>query len=275
MRMRYGFVIPGGDVDVLVEVAQEIEAAGWDGVFIADGVYGADPWVSMAAMAVKTERVLIGPLLTPPSRRRPWTLASQVATLDRLTGGRAVLPVGLGANDTGFDKVGEATDRKVKAQLLDESLEIMVRFWSGERFRYAGEHYRVDWDSDWLYTPVQRPRVPIWVVGAWPRERSMRRALRWDGVVPQKMGAGPFPDPLTPDDVRAVAAYVREHRESDAPFEIVVEGVSANGDRERAAAEVGPFTEAGATWWIESMWDVPGGMETVRARVAQGPPRVE
>ncbi|MDP9380206.1 MAG: LLM class flavin-dependent oxidoreductase [Chloroflexota bacterium] len=140
--MRYGFVIPGGDVKTLVEVAQEIEEAGWNGVFVADGVYGTDPWVSLAAIAVCTQRVRIGTLLTPPSRRRPWKLASEAATLDRLSNGRVILPVGLGATDTGFDKVGEETDRRVRAKLLDESLEIMTGFWSGRKFSFEGEHYR-------------------------------------------------------------------------------------------------------------------------------------
>jgi alkanesulfonate monooxygenase SsuD/methylene tetrahydromethanopterin reductase-like flavin-dependent oxidoreductase (luciferase family) len=272
-NVRYGFVIPGGDVLSHIEMAQQIEAAGWDGVFLAEGIYGTDPWVSLAAIAVRTEQVRIGTLLTPPSRRRPWKLASEAATLDRLSGGRVILSVGLGAIDTGFAMVGEVTDRKVRAELLDESLEIITRLWSGQPFSFQGQHYHVNWDATWSYTPVQSPRIPIWVVGAWPRAQSMRRALRWDGLLPTKPeGHGAFA-PVTPDDVRAMRAFVADQRPNAEAFDIVIEGVAPADDPEQAAATVRPFAEAGATWWIESMWDVPGGLDAVRMRIEQGPPR--
>src|SRR5215469_16125220 len=130
--MRYGFVIPGGDVETLIEAAQEIETAGWDAVFVGDGVYGTDPWVALAAIAVQTTQVRLGPLVTPASRRPPWKLASETATLDRLSHGRVILPVGLGAINTGFAQVGEPADRKLRAQLLDECLQIGTSVWSGQ-----------------------------------------------------------------------------------------------------------------------------------------------
>ena len=275
--MRYGFVIPGGDVGTLVEVAQEIEAAGWDAVFVADMVYGTDPWVSLGAIGARTERVRLGTLLTPVSRRRPWKLASELATLDRLTNGRALVTVGLGAIDTGFDRVGEATDRKVRARLLDEGLDLMARFWSGEPFKYEGEHYRVDWGKDWLYTPVQQPRVPVWVVGAWPRPTSMRRAARWDGLVANTLSDdGSFSQP-TPTEVRAMKQFVDEARAGTgqaAPFDIIVEGVTPGDNADQAAEILVPMSEAGVTWWIESMWTSPGGLKAVRERIEQGPPTV-
>jgi len=273
--MQYGFVIPGGDVATQVTVAQEIEAAGWDGVFIADAVYGIDPWVVLSAMAVKTERVRLGTLLTPASRRRPWKLASETATLDHLSHGRMVLPVGLGAIDTGFGNVGEQTDRKVRAQLLDETLELVTRFWSGKPFKFAGAHYQVDWDLEhWLYAPVQTPGIPIWVVGAWSYQRSMQRALRYDGLLTAKIQAdGSFPD-ITPADIQAIKQYVDEQRTQESPFDIIVEGVTPIGDGEKAASIVAAYAQAGATWWIESMWTAPGGMDAVRERIKQGPPRI-
>ncbi|HYO50153.1 MAG TPA: LLM class flavin-dependent oxidoreductase [Chloroflexia bacterium] len=277
--MKYGFVIPGGDVLDHLEIAQEIEAAGWDGVFVADMVYGTDPWVSLAAIAALTKRVRLGTLLTPVSRRRPWKLASETATLDRLSQGRAILAVGLGATDTGFDKVGEATDRKVRAQLLDEGLDVITRFWSGKPFSYHGKHYNVQWGTDWTYTPVQSPRIPIWVVGAWPREASVRRAARYDGVLASKMSdSGGFSQP-TPDDIREIKAFVDKQRseaglDTGMPFDIVVEGVTPGKDPEKTKAILEPLAEAGATWWIESMWMVTGGMKAVRKRIAQGPPQI-
>jgi alkanesulfonate monooxygenase SsuD/methylene tetrahydromethanopterin reductase-like flavin-dependent oxidoreductase (luciferase family) len=277
--VKYGFVIPGGDVLDHVEIAQEIEAAGWDGVFVADMVYGTDPWVSLAAIAALTRRVRLGTLLTPVSRRRPWKLASETATLDRLSEGRVILAVGLGAIDTGFDKVGEATDRKVRAQLLDEGLDVVTRFWSGKPFSYHGRHYNVEWGTDWAYTPVQSPRIPIWVVGAWPREASVRRAARYDGVLAAKMSdSGAFSQP-TPDDIREIKAFVDKHRsasglDTQTAFDIVVEGVTPGKDVEKMRSILEPLAEAGATWWIESMWMVPGGMKAVRKRIAQGPPQI-
>jgi hypothetical protein len=272
--MRYGFVIPGADVVECDEIAQEIEAAGWDAAFVADGVYGADPWVTLAAMAMRTERILLGPMLTPVSRRRPWKLASETATLDRLTNGRAILPVGLGAPDTGFDRVGEATDRKTRAQLMDEGLALITKFWSGVPFTYRGAHYNVDWRDGWMYTPVQQPRIPIWVVGAWPRKTSMRHSLPYDGMIAVKMaGDSPF-GRLTPDDVRQIRAFVDQERPAGTPFDIVLEGITPGDNLEQAAEQLRPFTEAGMTWWIESMWDVPGGPAAIRKRIAQGPPRL-
>ena len=141
--MRYGFIIPGGGVRDIVELGREAEAAGWDGVFYWDGMcYDPprpmyDPWVVMAAMAMRTERVRIGALVTALSRRRPWKVARETATLDHLSGGRLVLPVGLGwAEDLGFARAGEATDRREKAELLDESQEIITGLWGGGPFSY-------------------------------------------------------------------------------------------------------------------------------------------
>jgi alkanesulfonate monooxygenase SsuD/methylene tetrahydromethanopterin reductase-like flavin-dependent oxidoreductase (luciferase family) len=137
--MRYGFMVTNGEPRAIADLAREAEAAGWDGVFYWDGICVGDmdtydPWVVMAAMAMRTERVRLGAMLTPPARRRPWKLARETMTLDRLSGGRLVLPVGLGTlDDGGFSKVGEPTDRKVRAGRLDEGLEILAGLWSGNR----------------------------------------------------------------------------------------------------------------------------------------------
>lgn len=205
---------------------------------------------------------------------RPCELG-EVATLDRLSSGRALLPVGLGAPDTGFDKVGEVVDRRTRAALLDESLELLLRFWSGGQFPFDGKHYTVHWDSDWLYTPVLQPRVPIWVVGAWPSRASMARALRYDGIIPVKLDIEGSFSAFTAEDVRDLGKYAKEHRAQTSPFDIVVEGVTPVEHPDDWDGIVGPLAEAGATWWIESMWDVAGEMETVRQRIHQGSPRVK
>ena len=272
--MRYGFVIPRGDPRAVAELAGELEAAGWDGAFYWDGINIGDmetydPWVVMAAMAMRTGRVRIGAMLTPPARRRPWKLARETMTLDRLSGGRLVLPVGLGTlDDGGFSKVGEPTDRRVRARLLDESLDILTGVWSGEPFSYEGEHYRLE-EMTFLPRPVQRPRIPIWVVGAWPSEKSMNRALRYDGLL-----AYTTRGEVTPEDIRAMKAYVEENRSQDTPFDIIWEGETPGDDPERAAQIVRPFAEAGVTWWIESRWAPPNEPEDLRARIRQGPPSI-
>jgi hypothetical protein len=257
-----------------IRFAVELEAAGWNAVFVADGVYGTDPWVSLAACAVRTERIRLGTLLTPVSRRRPWKLASETATLDRLSNGRVILCAGMGATDTGFDRVGEVTDRKVRAQLLDEGLDILTRFWTGKPFSYSGQHYNVSWGVDWAYSPVQQPRIPIWVVGAWPRRASMRRPLRYDGLIASKMTEdGRFEEP-SPDEIREIRKFVEENRIEHGPFEIIVEGVTPLEDPDKAVEKVRPFAEAGATYWIESMWMDPGGLDAAMERARQGPPQL-
>jgi alkanesulfonate monooxygenase SsuD/methylene tetrahydromethanopterin reductase-like flavin-dependent oxidoreductase (luciferase family) len=271
--VRYGFIVPKGDPRTVADLAREAEEAGWDGVFYWDGICVGemetyDPWVVMAAMAMRTERVRLGAMLTPPARRRPWKLARETATLDHLSGGRLVLPVGLGAvDDGGFGKVGEPTDRKTRAELLDEGLEVLTGLWSGEPFSYEGEHYRLE-EMTFLPPPVQRPRIPIWVVGAWPSKKSMNRALRYDGLL-----AYTTRGEVTPEDIREMKDYVEENRGAGTAFDIVWEGQTPGDDPGRTAEVVRPFAEAGATWWIESPWLPPNEPEDLRHRIEAGPPR--
>lgn len=280
--MQYGFVFPNGDVHSIAEMAAEAEEAGWDGVFIPDCIYidsesdhkmpGFDPWIVLAAMAMRTKRVRIGTMLTAPSRRRPWKLARETATLDQLSNGRLVLPVGLGAlDDAGFTRVGEVIDRKTRAQMLDESLEILAGLWGGQTFSFKGEHYSVQ-NLTFLPPPVQSPRIPIWVVGAWPKMKSMRRVLRWDGLLPNMLNDdGSFAE-ITPADLRDMKRFIDEQRTETTPFDIIWEGRTPGEDREKAAAIVRPWAEEGATWWMEAMWTAPNGPDDVRKRVRQGPP---
>jgi hypothetical protein len=277
--MHYGFVIPGGDARTCAELAAEAEAAGWEGIFVPDGIYIEnyplhDPWVVLAAIVMRTERIRIGPMLTPLARRRPWKLARETMTLDQLSNGRLILSVGLGTlDDGGFTKVGEPTERKIRAQRLDEGLEILAGLWSGEPFTYHGDHYTIE-EMAFQPTPVQTPRIPVWVVGAWPKPASMRRVLRWDGLLPNVVAADGSIRAITPADIQAMHAFIVEQRAASTPFDIVIEGETPGDDPQRAAAQIQPFIEAGITWWLESMWTNQGGLEAVRARIRQGPPRV-
>src|SRR5512135_103160 len=130
--MKYGFVLPRGDAHTAADFARSSEEAGWDGFFVWEPVWGVDAWVSLAAAAMVTSRIRLGTMITPVSRMRPWKLASETATLDNLSNGRVILSVGLGAIDTGFEAFGEVTDRKARAELLDEGLEIVTGLWRGQ-----------------------------------------------------------------------------------------------------------------------------------------------
>lgn len=277
--MQYGFIIPGGDIHTIVEMACEAEAAGWDGVFYWDGIciqeagLMYDPWVVLAAIALRTSRVRIGAILTPLSRRRPWKLARETVSVDHLSHGRLIVPVGLGAlDDGGFAKVGEATDRKTRAQLLDESLEILTGLWSGQPFRFQGEHYHLE-DMTFVPQPVQTPRIPIWVAGAWPRSQSMQRALRYDGLLPNTFNPDGTGRATTPEDIRAIQAYIHQHRTLATPFDIISEGETPGDNLAQATAQIQPYIEAGITWWMETRWGADGTDE-VRTRIQQGPPKV-
>ncbi len=276
--MRFGFVLPMGDARVAADCARDAEQAGWDGYFVADVIWGIDAWVSLTAAAMVTQRIRLGTMLSPLSRMRPWKVASETATLDNLSNGRVVLSVGMGAIDTGYAEFGEVVDRKTRAELLDESLDIVTGLWQGQPFNYAGKHYHVrETDFSVPPPPVQKPRIPIWVVGAWPREKSMRRALRYDGLLPNVLGSDGNIRTTTPDDIRQIRAYVETNRQAGgAAFDIVVEGTTPGDDRARGAEIVRSWENAGATWWIEAMWSESNDahkLNLVRERIRQGPPR--
>jgi alkanesulfonate monooxygenase SsuD/methylene tetrahydromethanopterin reductase-like flavin-dependent oxidoreductase (luciferase family) len=273
--MEFGIVFPGGTPQQALEFAKETEAYGWDGFFVWEPVYGIDPWVTLGGIAATTERIKIGTLLTPPSRRRPWKLASEALTVDLLSEGRLILSLGLGAIDSGFESMGETTDRKIRAELLDESIDILTGLWGGQPFEYAGKHFHLK-EFDFVHqppAPVQKPRIPIWVVGAWGWPKSMQRVLKCDGILPVVLGESKKLAQLEPQHIQKIKAYIAEHRHQSAPFDIVVENTSPGDDAAAAHEKVRPWIAAGATWWIESMWEELDPQKW-RKRIRQGPPTV-
>jgi alkanesulfonate monooxygenase SsuD/methylene tetrahydromethanopterin reductase-like flavin-dependent oxidoreductase (luciferase family) len=276
--MRFGFVLPSGDARTAADFAHDAEQAGWDGFFVWESVWGIDAWVSLTAAAMRTERIRLGTMLTPLSRMRPWKLASETVTLDNLSHGRVILAVGLGAPDTGFAAFGEVTDRKTRAELLDEGLDILTGLWQGQPFNYSGKHYIV---TETTFSPppppVQQPRIPIWVVGAWPRPKSMRHVLRYDGLLPAVLGDNGQARQADPGDIRALAAYIAANRAATTPFDIIVEGETPGDDTAGAATTIRPWADAGATWWLETRWNLieaADSLDQVRERIRQGPPRL-
>ncbi len=272
--------MPGGDARNAADLAAEAETAGWDGFFVWDGIWSIDPWVSLAAAAMRTRSIRLGTMLTPLPRRKPWDVASQVATLDNLSGGRAVLAVGLGAADDRWTLFEDLEDRRVRAEKLDEGLAMLAGLWSGEPFAFAGKHYRARSTTELVPPPpVQRPRVPIWVVGLWPAKRSMARVARWDGWLPNYAapdGGGTGEPPLAA--LAAGTRWLAEERvragRDDQPFDVVAEGTTPAVD---GGAVVKPFAEAGATWWLEADWTLQPDelVEACRTRLRAGPPRIE
>jgi alkanesulfonate monooxygenase SsuD/methylene tetrahydromethanopterin reductase-like flavin-dependent oxidoreductase (luciferase family) len=267
MQMGYGAVLPGGTAGEQLELALLAEETGWDGVFVWEAAYGPDAWSMLAAMAVRTERVRLGTMLTPLPWRRPWKVASQVATVDQLSGGRAILAVGVGATDTELPDTGEVTGLRDRAERLDEGIDLIRMLWDGGR-SYHGQHYdyetgRVDLTG--AARPVQA-RIPIWVVGVWPAPKSMRRVLRCDGVIPQY---GQLDHEPAPADARAVRAWLTERGAADG-FDVIADGETPADDRAAAAAAVAPWAAAGCSWWLETRWETPDDM---RDRLAAGPPR--
>ena len=316
--MKFGLDLPNmggaGDPRLLAEIAHEAEESGWDGVFIFDSILSpewesqfpddpekratVDPWIALAAMAMRTERVTLGTMITPLSRRRPWKVARETVTLDHLSNGRLVLPVGLGTvEDGGYMNVGEELDRKKRAEMLDESLAIIEGLWSGEPFAFQGKHYDVK-EMRFEPKPVQSPRIPIWVVGAWPRMKSMRRAVRWDGILPIVLPAGTEatagPDvavaakriaetgvslDVTPEQIGEIRDYAQRERDSDAQFDIVLEANSSPSRPEQAAETLAKYEENGATWYLEAIFSwlflPPHDLDRMRDRIRQGPPRAK
>jgi alkanesulfonate monooxygenase SsuD/methylene tetrahydromethanopterin reductase-like flavin-dependent oxidoreductase (luciferase family) len=271
--MFAGMVLPGGSATEQLEQAVLADQAGWDGVFTWEAAYGVDAWSLLAAMAARTSRVRLGTMLTPLPWRRPWKVASQVATLDQISGGRAILAVGIGALGTGLPDTGEETDTRLRAERLDEGIDLARNLWEG-RLSYHGRYYDFECDRDDLVAAVKpvAERIPVWVVGVWPRPKSMRRVLRCDGIIPQWDLNG---REGTPDDAAAARAWLAEHG-ARADLDMVAEGETPPDDPAVASGTLTPWAQAGCTWWLETRWMLdkgdPDSMALVRDRIAAGPP---
>ncbi len=272
--IRCGVVLPGGTAAGQLELGELAERAGWDGVFAWEAAYGVDPWSLLAAIAVRTSQVRLGTMLTPLPWRRPWKVASQVATVDQLSGGRAILAVGVGATDTELPDTGEVTDLRGRAELLDEGIDLIRALWEGQG-RHEGRHYRFQsgrMDLTAAARPVQEP-IPLWVVGVWPGEKSMRRALRCDGVIPQYRLPG---REAGPGDARAARDWLIEHGARPG-LDVVADGETPAGEPAAARAQVAGWAQAGCTWWLETRWgvqeDLADPLAPIRERIEAGPPR--
>jgi alkanesulfonate monooxygenase SsuD/methylene tetrahydromethanopterin reductase-like flavin-dependent oxidoreductase (luciferase family) len=275
--MRYGFVMPAGDAADAADLAVEAESAGWDGFFAYEPTWGVDAWVSLTAAAMRTSTIRLGTMLTPLPKRKPWEVASQAATLDRLSGGRVILSVGLGAPESRFYMFEDDPGRKVRAEMLDEGLAMLALMWRGEPFEFSGRHYRAHRPEIMVPAPShQQPRVRTWVVGLWPAPRSMRRSARWDGWLPNVRGTDGPGEP-EPGQIAEAVAWVRDERARSGlsmdGYDVILEGTTEPGPA--AVEEAQSWAEVGATWWIEANWQVPAeeAVAASRERLRAGPPR--
>jgi alkanesulfonate monooxygenase SsuD/methylene tetrahydromethanopterin reductase-like flavin-dependent oxidoreductase (luciferase family) len=251
---------------LIMRVAAAAEEAGWDGLFVWDHVRWrepveavADPWTVLAACAAVTERLRLGPMVTPLARRRPAVVARQTASLDRLSGGRLVLGVGLGSDAFGeeYSRFGDEQSLKARAEMTDEALAILRGAWSGETVDHHGAHYVVD-GVRFLPRPVQEPGVPVWIAGFPGNRAPRRRAARYDGF---------FPVNLThPDELAEAMVDVRVHRADPAgPFDVVAEV--------EPGQDPAPWVAAGATWCLTAFdpTSAPVTLDRVLGVVADGP----
>jgi alkanesulfonate monooxygenase SsuD/methylene tetrahydromethanopterin reductase-like flavin-dependent oxidoreductase (luciferase family) len=224
-------------------------------------------------MAVTTRTIRLGTMVTPISRRRPWKLARETVSIDQLSAGRLILGIGLGDNlmDTSFSHFGEETNLKRRAEMTDEALQILTGLWSGTPFHFDGRYYTVQ-EVTFLPPPVQKPRIPIWIGGAWPLKGPTLRALRWDGACLYKL---PPNEDMTPQDVRQLAATAREQRQPGTTFDILAGHATWQVDKDREAerAHIAALAEVGATWW--SLYVAPDTEQVMRKYIANGPLRID
>jgi alkanesulfonate monooxygenase SsuD/methylene tetrahydromethanopterin reductase-like flavin-dependent oxidoreductase (luciferase family) len=289
--MRYGLNLPNGgachDARTLAEFARLAEESGWDGVFLEDylvwqghqDVPTYDAWVALSAMALSTQRIRLGTMVTALPRRRPWKVARETVTLDHLSNGRLILGVGLGdtsvfIRDPSFTHFGEVTSTQQRGQMLDEALDVLVGLWGGEPFSYDGEYYHVK-EVTFLPRPVQSPRIPIWIGGGWPLKGPAQRAARWDGSCMYKHPGKGSSEQYTPDDIRTLKVFVDSHRTASASFDIALGGGGRSEDWEQERALIRSLAEAGATWWIEYLPPWLGGLDEMRQCITRGPLRID
>lgn len=269
-----------GDVNVLVGLAVDAEKAGWDAVFLADhvnwpdmdtagrqlGGFHVDPWIALGLIAAHTTRMLIGTAVTPIARRRPTKLAREILTLHQLSGGRFVFGAGSGVWPSEFDDLGDSGDLKVRAEQLDEGLELLQKTWSGEDFEHRGTYYQARGRT---FCPGGA-EIPIWLGASWPSRKPFRRAARFDGVMAMNQDYG---NPLSLDDVREISQVIATHRDSDKPFNLGV-ALNTSDDTSADIERAREYEAVGANWWQDGVFPPAESLDVLRERVRRGPPRV-
>lgn len=273
--LKYGITLPYFDARTCANLAREAEEVGWDGVFVGDAIWTIDPLVQLAAAAMATSRIRLGTMVLAVPLRKPWHLASESLALDLLSEGRLILGMATGATWMGWQGFPDVEmNTRARAEMLDETIDILTLMYRREQFDYDGKHYHLKLtELDLMHyppKPVQQPRIPMWVPGVYQRKKSMNRILKCDGLLPAKMNReNQFVD-VTPGDLAEMKAFIDANRALTTPFDYVIEGKTGGMSRDQAQETVCPWVDAGITWWIESMWT--DSEEDLLARLRQGPP---
>jgi hypothetical protein len=274
--MNYGLALPYNQTTLVAEAARLAEETGWDGCFLGDAIWCEDPMIALAAAAMTTERIRLGTMLIPVPLRSPWKIASESLALDQLSNGRVILGLGTGAVWMGWQSFpGAVTLTKARAEMLDETIDILDQMYQRQPFDYAGKHYQVKLtlldEQYYPPRPIQQPRIPLWAPLIWPRELSKARILKCDGLFAEKWSSDGKPEAVTPHDIHEMNTFVAAHRILTTPFDIVIGSKTAVLDLDGPKNSLRPWIEAGVTWWIEELWDATP--EEVIERIRQGPPR--
>lgn len=272
--MRYGVVSTNfgsyADPAVIARLAASAERAGWDAFFVWDhlayvwnGPTG-DPWILLAAAATATSRLRLGTAISPVPRYSPHLLAGTLATLDVLSGGRMILGAGLGGVSDEFTAFGAPGDAQVRAAMTDEGLTLIDALWQGESVSHDGQFYSAQ-EVTFSPRPVQRPRIPIWIGGT--SDAALRRAARWDGWITDSTSESAIT--MTPQELAERIERMRTHGMPGTYLDVAFSGYSAADGTQIVES----YRQAGATWWLESIHDLRGDLQTMAERIEAGPPK--
>ena len=266
-------------IDKVINLAKEAEDNNWDGFFLWDmlldsrnpSISTLDPIVTLSAIAASTKKMKLGLMLTPIVRRRPWKLARELVTIDHLSKGRLIIGIGLGFNKEEFSRFGEESDLKIRAEKLDESLEILTKLLQGEEVNFKGKYYTVN-EIQFNPLPYQKRHIPIWLGGFWPNKKPYRRGAKYDGMYPGIAS----PDPANPVDtlksnnLKNIREYIGKFRENIDDFDLMLYG-NISSDYEKEKENLKEWENAGLTWWAQS--NDFDSFEEHRERILEGPPK--
>ncbi len=285
--MKFGLSISNlgiySDFEGLIALAQDAEEAGWNGIFPWDHMLHKpredlrviDPWIALAAIAANTKKVMLGPMVTPLARRRPWKVARESVSLDHLSKGRLILGVGLGSVvNQDFGRFGEETHNRIRGEKLDESLEVLRGLWKGEPFGFSGKHYRIEEGTVFLPKPYgNKDRIPIWVGGgklSW-RMKPFKRAARFEGAFPEFSNQK---GDIVARYFENIADYIKQFRGNMEGFDFITLG-KAPHSRKAIKEYFEPILKSGKiTWWVEKAYSWKGDLEQIRRKISDGPPDV-
>jgi alkanesulfonate monooxygenase SsuD/methylene tetrahydromethanopterin reductase-like flavin-dependent oxidoreductase (luciferase family) len=263
--------------EYLKKISIAAEESNWDGIYLWDhinpskqGVNVIDPWIALAIVACNTSKIRLGTTVTPIPRRRPQKLARETVSIDHLSNGRLTLGVGIGSPpEDEFGYFGEPTNQKIRGEMLDEGLDILEGLWSGEPYKFKGEHYNISKPVRFLPNPIQQPRMPIWTAWFWnyTSYKAFRRAAKYDGCIPiiQKMK-----DKSRIDVYRDIKNYIEKYRDISDPFDLVLLLTYPNS--KKLFQEILTEFDGTATWWLQSAYNWQAkSIEKILENIRRGP----